>query len=196
VSAAVTVREATDADWPAVAAIVNHYIATTTVNFRTEPLSPEDWAADWKQYRERYPWLIATAGDRVVGVAYATPWKARNAYDWCAEVTAYVDADARGGRVGRELYRRLLAVLDAQGFRTEVAVIGLPNDPSAGFHESFGFRRAGTLASVGFKHGTWCDIGFWQRVVGTPGEAPGRLLPCADVLKEVLDAVGRDGVDT
>jgi phosphinothricin acetyltransferase len=188
-----TVREAIDADWPAVAAIVNHYIATTTVNFRTEPLSAGDWAADWKQYRERYPWLIAADGDRVVGVAYATPWKARNAYDWCAEVTAYVDADARGGRVGHELYRRLLAVLDAQGFRTEVAVIGLPNDPSARFHESFGFRPAGTLASVGFKHGTWCDIGFWQRVVGTPDEAPGRLLPCSDVLKEVLDAVGPRG---
>jgi L-amino acid N-acyltransferase YncA len=35
VSAAVTVRAAVVADWPAVAAIVNHYIAATTVNFRT-----------------------------------------------------------------------------------------------------------------------------------------------------------------
>lgn len=191
-SASVTVREATAADWPAVTDIVNHYIATTTLNLHTEARTLQDWTADWTRYRERYPWLVATDDDRVVGVAYAGPWKARNAYDWCAEVTGYVSTDMRGRRVGHALYRSLLAVLDAQGFRSQIAVIGLPNDPSAGFHESFGFRHVGTLAGVGFKNGTWLDVGFWQRSAGDTSQAPDPLLPCADVLKEVLDAVGRE----
>ncbi|WP_412735455.1 GNAT family N-acetyltransferase [Krasilnikovia sp. MM14-A1259] len=192
----VTVREATAADWPAVADLVNHYIATTTVNFRTEAQTPQDWTADWTQYRERYPWLVATDAGRVVGVAYAGPWKARDAYDWCAEVTGYVADDMRGRRVGHALYRSLLAVLDAQGFRTQIAVLGLPNDPSAGFHESFGFRHVGTLAGVGFKNATWLDVGFWQRSAAATGQAPGPLLPCAEVLKDVLDGIGRNGTGT
>jgi phosphinothricin acetyltransferase len=56
----------------------------------------------------------------VLGVAYATPWKAPNAYDWCVEVTAYVDADARGRQVGRELYLRLLAVRVRTQPRTDI----------------------------------------------------------------------------
>ncbi|GAB1691236.1 GNAT family N-acetyltransferase [Krasilnikovia sp. M28-CT-15] len=183
-----TVREATAADWPEVAGIVNHYIATTTVNFRTEPQTPQQWLAEWRRHRDRYPWLVATDGGRVAGVAYAGPWKARPAYDWCAEVTGYVAADLRGRRIGQALYRGLLAVLDAQGFRTQVAVIGLPNDASVAFHEAFGFRHTGTLTGVGFKHDTWCDVGFWQRGAGRPGEPPAALRACAEVLPEVLGA--------
>jgi phosphinothricin acetyltransferase len=187
VSPTVTVRPAEGGDFPAVAAIVNGYIAATTVNFRTEPQTAEDWTADWYTHRERFPWLVAADGDTVLGVAYATPWKSRNAYDWCAEVTAYVAPESRGRRVGHDLYRGLLAILDAQGFRTQVAVVGLPNPASAGFHESFGFHRAGTLTSVGYKHGTWCDVGFWQRVVEVPGETPVRPRPVAEVMTAVLD---------
>ena len=80
----VRVRPAADGDWAAVAALVNPYIETTTINFRTAPQTPADWSADWCRHRERYLWLVAAVADgaadeRVVGVAYAGPWKPREA---------------------------------------------------------------------------------------------------------------------
>ncbi|HEY4244476.1 MAG TPA: GNAT family N-acetyltransferase [Kofleriaceae bacterium] len=160
------VRLAATSDFEAVAAIVNHYIATTAINFRTEPQTAGEWRAEWEPQRARFPWLVAEAGGEVIGVAYAAPWKTRAAYDWSAEVTVYVrHGHARRG-VGGALYRELLGRLDAQGYRTQIAVIALPNEPSVAAHEALGFRPAGRLEAVGYKHGAWHDVGFWQRRTG------------------------------
>jgi phosphinothricin acetyltransferase len=76
-------------------------------------------------------------------------------------------------------------VLDAQGCRTQVGVIGLPNEASARFHESFGFRHAGTLTGVGHKLGSWRDVGFWQRTPDASDGPPPVLRPFAEAWREV-----------
>ena len=128
----------------------------------------------------RIPWLVAIVDSCVAGFAYAGSWKGRAAYDWCAEVTVYVSHKAQHAGIGRALYDRLLELLDDQGYRTEVAVITLPNEPSIAFHEACGFRCAGVLAGVGYKQGQWLDVGFWQR------HKPGRseLSPATSVLEQ------------
>ncbi len=147
----------------AVCEIVNHYIRTTVINFRTAPQDPSDWTADWQKSHTHYPWLVASRDRRVVGLAYVSPWHTRAAYDWCVESTVYVAADAARRGIGRALYEQLMALADQQGFHTQVAVIGLPNDASVGLHETFGFRHIGTLTEIGYKFGRWHDVGFWQR---------------------------------
>lgn len=176
-----TVRAAQETDLEAVCQLINHYIRTTTVNFRTQPQTLDEWVQDWRRTRERYPWLVAEDEGRIVGIAYAGPWKARNAYDWCAEVTVYVAPDAHRRGIGRTLYGCLLPMLDAQGYRTMVGVIGLPNDPSVALHEACGFTHAGTLPGVGFKLGEWHDVGFWHRRSSAAGLPPGPILPVAAV---------------
>lgn len=175
------VREAGPDDMAGFATVVNHFIETSTVNFRTVPQTAGDWLDDWKNLHENYPWLVAVDGDELVGLAYAGPWKARNAYDWCAESTVYVANGHHRRGIGKLLYDRLLSILDAQGYRTTVGVIGLPNDPSAALHEACGFRHAGTLTRVGYKHGRWCDVGFWQRVAPGGDSDPGEIHPVAAV---------------
>jgi phosphinothricin acetyltransferase len=67
----------------------------------------------------------------------------------------------------------LLAILEAQGFHRALAGIALPNPASAAFHESLGFDFLGTFEAVGFKHGAWHDVGWWQRPLSVaPGAAP------------------------
>lgn len=175
--ASVGVRLAEAADMEAVCEIINHYIATTTYNFRTSPQTPGDWVAEWTRYHTRYPWLVATTGARVVGFAHAGPWKARAAYDWCAEVTAYVAPDCARQGIGQRMYERLLALVDRQGYHTQIAVIALPNPASIAVHEAFGFRHAGTLREVGYKHGTWRNVGFWQRITHAGEHAAGAIGP-------------------
>lgn len=90
------IRPATVADMPAVCDIVNHYIETSTVNFRTEPQTPQEWTQDLLHLQERYPWLVAEVDGEIAGIAYAGPWKARNAYDWTAESTVYISPVTSG----------------------------------------------------------------------------------------------------
>lgn len=174
------IRPATVEDMPAVCEIVNHYIRTSTVNFRTEPQTPDEWTKDLLASRERYPWLVAEVGGVVAGVAYAGPWKARNAYDWTAESTVYVSPSHQRLGLGSLLYTRLLKSMEAQGFRTVVAVIGLPNDPSVRLHEALGYTARGTLKAAGFKHGNWHDVGFWQRDFPLPAP-PHPVRPVQDI---------------
>lgn len=178
---AVRVRPATGDDMPAICDIINHFIHASWVNFRTRPQTPEEWRSSWEHTRERYPWLVATARDRVIGVAYAGAYKPREAYNWCAEVTVYVAADLRRRGVGRALYGRLLPILEAQGYRSLVAVIALPNPASVALHEAFGFEHVGTLQRVGFKLGEWHDTGFWQRMLPGGNAAPAAIRRVAEV---------------
>jgi phosphinothricin acetyltransferase len=181
-TAAIEVRLAQESDMPTFAVIVNYFIETTTVNFRTRPQSPGEWRDDWKLFSERYPWLVAQDCGEIVGLAYAGPWKAREAYGWSAESTVYVANGQHRRGIGRLLYDRLLTTLDAQGYRSTMGVIALPNQASVALHEASGFRHAGTLAAVGFKHGRWCDVGFWQRLSPGAADRPaGPILPVRDV---------------
>ena len=177
----IAIRPAAADDMPSFAAVVNPYIEKTSINFRMAPQSADDWAADWEKLHEWYPWLVAEIDDEIAGIAYAGPWKARNAYDWCAEATVYVAETAHRRGVGRALYDRLLGILDDQGYRSTVGVIALPNAASVGLHEAAGFVHAGTLRSVGHKMGEWRDVGFWQRVTGGDGDAPPTLRTVAEV---------------
>ena len=167
-----TVSFAEATDMAGVCEIGNHYIRTAPYNFRTDPQTLDEWIGDWTRTRARHPWVVAVGDERVLGVAYGSPWNTRAAYDWCAEVTVYVAHDAARQGIGRALYDRLLAVMDGQGYRSQIAIIALPNAASVELHEAFGFRHTGTLGDVGYKNGRWLDVGLWQRSKESVAGAP------------------------
>ena len=176
-----TIRLAEEADLEQFAEIVNHYIETTVINFHDRPQSDEDWEDNWRVLHDRYPFLVAEKDGVVGGIAYATPWKLRGAYDWTCEVTVYVRAGHERQGLGRALSERMLEILDAQGYRAVVAVIALPNEASVALHRMLGFDHAGTLTSLGFKHDEWRDVSFWERVTGDPSTPPGEIKPVSEV---------------
>jgi phosphinothricin acetyltransferase len=166
------VRPVEEADLTRIRAIINHFIATSAFNFRTEPQTIDEWRSDWRRWHESHPWLAAVDEGRVVGVAYAAPWNYRNAYRWTVETTVYVDSQTQRRGVGDALYANLLGRLRRQGFHSAVAVIALPNQPSVSLHERHGFTPVGMLRNAGFKLDDWHDVGFWQRVLAEPGPEP------------------------
>jgi phosphinothricin acetyltransferase len=161
------VRPAADDDLERVCEILNYYIEKTAFNFRTEPQSVDDVRSQWRQRHQRFPWLVATDGAALVGVAYAGPWHERAAYRWTVESTVYVDASAHRRGVGGALYTELLSRLRSKGFHSAVAIIALPNDPSVRLHERHGFAQVGQLREAGYKHDAWHDVGFWQCQLGS-----------------------------
>src|SRR6266705_3026756 len=96
----------------------------------------------------------------------------RRAYQWTVEVTVYVHQEHHRKGVGLGLYTSLLGCLALQGFRGAVGIIALPNPASVGLHERMGFAPAGVLRAVGYKHGRWHAVGWWQRALGEHDGSP------------------------
>jgi phosphinothricin acetyltransferase len=113
--------------------------------------------------RAAHVWLVAEdETGKVVGYAYGAQHRSRAAYDWTAEVSAYIDRSAQRAGVGRTLYLALFDVLKERGYRLLVAGITLPNDASVSFHQALGFQRVGVFRNIGFKFDEWWDVGWWQ----------------------------------
>ncbi len=157
------IRDARNEDFVRIAAITNHYIETTSIHFAHEPVSVDQLTATWAQGRERYPWVVADEAGQVIGYAKAGVWRDRAAYQWTTEIGLYVDAAHHRRGLGRALYTELLDRLAARGFRSAIAGITLPNDPSIAMHEAFGFVSVGTVREAGYKHGAWHDVAFFQK---------------------------------
>jgi L-amino acid N-acyltransferase YncA len=158
----VTIREPIDTDFAAIAAITNHYIATSAIHFGYEPVAEAELLA---QAHDRFPWLVADDAGRVLGYAKAGTWRARDAYQWTCELGLYVAPDARGRGIGTALYAALLDACALRGFRSAIAGITLPNPASIALHERFGFAPVGVFAQAGYKLGAWHDVAFFQKLL-------------------------------
>ena len=116
----------------------------------------------------RLPYVVAESDGAINGFAYAAPYRARSAYRYSVENSVYVAPDAQRRGVARALLSELIERCTALGFRQMVAVIGdSANNASILLHRELGFRRVGTLRSVGFKGERWVDSLIMQRALGT-----------------------------
>jgi phosphinothricin acetyltransferase len=157
-----TLRNATAADADAIAAIYNHYVATTTISMETDPVSGSEMAGRIADVQNAgLPWLVLVEEGRVCAYSYASKWRARPGYRHAVEASVYVDAALRGRGHGLTLYRALLAQLDGR-FHTVIGGIALPNAASIALHERLGFRQVACFHEVGHKFGAWVDVGYWQ----------------------------------
>ncbi|MDB5492732.1 MAG: phosphinothricin N-acetyltransferase [Phenylobacterium sp.] len=161
------IRAATADDADALAAIYGHHVLTGFGTFETVP--PD---AGWMDGRRRevqgfgLPFLVAEEAGRVLGYAYAGPFRPRPGYRFTVEDSVYVAPDAIGKGVGRAVLTPVLAACEALGLRQVVAVIGdSQNAASIGLHRSLGFEHAGVGKSFGFKHGRWVDIVWMQKAL-------------------------------
>lgn len=169
------IRDSTAEDILAITAIYGHAVHTGLASFEYDP--PD--AAEMARRREAvigagYPYLVATGRDgRVLGYAYASAYRARVAYRFSVENSIYVAPEARGQGVGRALLVALIARCTVQGYRLMVAVIGnSANHASIGLHAANGFKHAGVLENVGWKHGQWVDSVLMTRPLGDGASAP------------------------
>ena len=174
---AVVVRDATDADMAAVQAIYAHHVRHGLASFEEVPPTTAELASRRVAVLQLgLPYLVAARDGRVVGYSYASLYRPRSAYRFTLEDSVYV-AEGHGGLgIGSALLERLIARCETGRWRQMIAVIGdSGNAGSIALHRRFGFRPAGTLASVGFKLGRWVDSVLMQRALGT-----GDAMPPAD----------------
>ncbi len=162
------VRTSTEADLPAIAAIYAHHVLTGLASFEEVPPEADEMARRRDDIlASGLPFLVAEDGDRVLGYAYAGPYRPRPAYRLTLEDSIYVDRAATGRGLGGLLLGRLIEDCTALGYRQMLAVIGdSGNTASIRLHARAGFEMTGTFRSVGFKFGRWVDSVLMQRPLG------------------------------
>lgn len=161
-------------DVAAMAAIYGDAVLTGTGSFETVAPEPAEFARRRDEVLDKsLPWLVVQSGPDVLGYAYATPFRPRQAYRYSLEDSVYLHRSARGKGLGRLLLAELLARCTALGARQMLAVIGdSANLGSVALHRSLGFEAVGQFNKVGRKFDCWLDIVLMQRALG-----PGATLP-------------------
>jgi len=168
-----TMRLVTGADAPRILEIYAPIVRETTISFEYEvPGEDEMRQRIHDKLGHGYPWLVMENDEMLLGYAYAGRWRDRAAYNWTVETTVYVNAAARRGGVGRELYGALFKLLRAQGFVQAVAGVTLPNEGSVGLHQAVGFVSTGVTHHAGYKFGQWWDVGFFEMNIQPPPDSP------------------------
>jgi phosphinothricin acetyltransferase len=164
----VPTRLAQARDLPALTALYNHYVANSHVTFDLELYTVESRRAWLAQFADVGPHrlLVAVddaAPDVLLGYASSTPFRPKGGYARTVETTVYVHPDAIGRQIGRGLYTQLLDLLAAEPVHRAVAGVALPNAPSIALHTDLGFESVGTFTDVGYKHGRYIDVAWFER---------------------------------
>ncbi len=157
------IRPVSQDDASTIAAIYRPYVTDTVITFELDAPDAAEFRRRIEHVTASHPWLVAELNGRVVGYAYGSTYRTRAAYRWVAETGIYLDGAAHGHGFGRALYVALLDELERRGFIAAMGVMTAGNPASTALHERLGFRHVGTQPGIGFKHGAWHDVVFWQR---------------------------------
>ena len=159
-----TIRNATPDDAPGIGEIYNYYVEETVISFEETPISSDEVRDRMKLVADcGLPWLVLEEKGIIRGYAYASRWHVRVSYRHSVESSVYLRNGETGKGYGRKLYARLIEMLkENSSVHTVIGGIALPNPPSVGLHESFGFEKTAHYREIGFKFGQWIDVGYWQ----------------------------------
>jgi phosphinothricin acetyltransferase len=164
------------ADASAIAAIYNPEVIETTVTFDIMPRTLEEQEEWIDEHLGTHPSIVAVndednlgeigaRGERILGFAVVTPFRARAAYATTVESSVYAHRGARGRGVGEVLLREIVEMASDLGFHALIARIVGENEGSIRLHEKVGFSLVGTEFEVGRKHGKWLDVVEYQFVI-------------------------------
>lgn len=143
------IRDAVEADLPAIVAIYNSTIPSRTVTGDLEPV-PVESRLDWFRSHspDKRPLWVVESDNEIAGWLGWQSFYGRPAYDITAELSVYVAPAFRCRGIGRLLLQAAIAKSPALGIKTLLGFIFVDNQPSLRLFEQFGFQRWGYLPQV------------------------------------------------
>lgn len=162
----INIRNAQEADLPALLEIYNDIILNTTAVYDYEPHTIEmrrQWFDTKRQ--QGFPVFVAGENGCIEGFSSLGPFRAWAAYKYTAEISIYVSAEHRGRGIGKLLLQPLIEAAQNMKLHTLVAGIDATNESSLRLHRSFGFEEVAHFKEVGWKFDRWLDLKFLQRII-------------------------------
>jgi L-amino acid N-acyltransferase YncA len=166
------IRPVQPEDTEAVLAIYKPYIESTATTFETAVPSVTEFAVRIKLNTEKYPWLVADDNGKMIGYAYASKHREREAYQWSVESSVYVLENYHHTGIAKELYSKLFDILQQCGYVNVYAGITLPNPKSYSFHSKMGFEPVGVYKNIGYKLGKWHDVAWLAKTINRHSDHP------------------------
>lgn len=170
----VSVRVAHESDMATLQPIYAYHVLNGLGSFEETPPDIGEFTRRFTELKARnMPYLVGERAGRILGYAYAGPYRPRPAYRYSVEDSIYIAREAIGQGIGRILLAALIRSATDMGYRQMIAVIGdSDNRASIELHRALGFTDAGKLRSVGFKFGRWVDSVLMQRALGAGESRP------------------------
>lgn len=160
---AVLLRDATEADLPAIRDIYNHAVEHTTAIWNETVVDLGNRLEWFRMRRARgFPVLVAEKDGRIAGYASYGDWRAFEGFRHTVEHSVYVEKDHQGAGIGKLLMTSLIERAGENGIHVMIAGIEAGNLASIKLHEKLGFRNGGTFFEVGTKFGRWLDLTFME----------------------------------
>lgn len=194
----ITLRMASTADAPVLAAIYAPYVRDTAISFEYEPPTDTEFARRIAEVLEQFPYLAAVHNGEIVGYAYAHPYGVRKAYSHSVELSVYIRRDCRGMGIGRQLYEAMELLLGAQNVTNlYVLVAGVDTEDeylthdSQKFHLAMGYDYVGKLHKAGYKFGRWYDMITMERLIADhPEDTQPEVVPWYELDDEIFARAG------
>ena len=159
------IRTALVSDLEAIHAIYAIEVREHTASFELTVPGVEEMESRWRRVAEAgLPYRVVEVDGRVLGYAYAAPYRPRPGYRYTLENSVYIARKVPRRGLGYALLTDLIEQCEALGARQLIAVIGDSEHlASIRLHEKAGFRTVGVLEAVGWKFERWIDSVIMQR---------------------------------
>ncbi len=159
------IRDAVEADLPAIVEIYNSTIPCRLVTADMEEISVESRLSWFHSHtRDRRPlWVVDPSLEQAMEcnaledeircdiagwLGFQSFYSARKAYDKTAELSIYISPHYRRQGIGRILLQAAIAQSPALGIKNLVGCIFANNEPSLKLFKNFGFEQWGYLPAI------------------------------------------------
>lgn len=177
----IVIRNATTDDAESILDIYSYYIKNSAVTAEYEAPSTEDFKKRISGISEKFPYIVALEGNKIIGYSYAHIFRERKAYFGSSEISIYLDHNYRGKGTGRLLLTELEKRLKEMGIYCLYAAISTTErtddenltDASIKFHSKMGYRKAGELYHCMMKFNKWYNLCFMEKHINdVEGKCP------------------------
>ncbi len=151
----IQVRDAVEADLPAIVDIYNQSIPGGWSTADTEPVTVADridWFAKFDP-NKRPLWVAEMDGRIVAWIGLTSFYGGRSAYDATAEVSLYIGTAYHRRGIGRFLKQRMIDHCPRLGVTTLLSMHFDHNEATRRINESMGFERRGHLTEIALVNG-------------------------------------------
>ena len=160
-----TIRDATPADCPAIAEILNESIAAGDATMVDDPRTPDDIRRRMDGFSRREGYLILERQGKVLGWGVIKLYSDRPGYRFCCETSVFVRRSEIRQGYGSRLKRVVIERCRAYGYHHILARIFADNVASIEYNLRFGYEVVGIQREIGFKNGHWQDVAVLQLVL-------------------------------